>query len=77
MSLYNCVFGVAVSWGTYLGRTDCKNYQPGDIVKSLILMNTATFSFGESLPFLKDLASAKSAAKAIFDIIDKPSDISM
>nr|QUF59441.1 ATP-binding cassette transporter Abcb1-like12 [Brachionus angularis] len=73
--LFNCVFAIGIYYGTYLSRTDCKNYSPSDILRSLMLMITATFSIGQGLPFLKDLAEARGAAKSIFEIINKKSSI--
>lgn len=51
--LFNCCFAIGIYYGVYLVRTDCETYEPGDIVRSLFLMITATFSIGQGLPFLK------------------------
>ncbi|CAF0763048.1 unnamed protein product [Brachionus calyciflorus] len=73
--LFNCVFALGLYYGTYLARTDCKSFPPGSIIRSLFLMITATFSIGQGLPFLKDLAEARGAANTIFEIIAKKSTI--
>lgn len=51
--LFNCCFAIGLFYGVWLSREECETYQPGDIVKSLLLMITATFSIGQGLPFLK------------------------
>lgn len=51
--LFNCCFAIGLYYGVYLARTECDKYDPGDIMKSLFLMITATFSIGQGLPFLK------------------------
>jgi ATP-binding cassette subfamily B (MDR/TAP) protein 1 len=38
-------------------------------------MVTATFAIGQGLPFLKDLAESRGAAKTIYEIIEKKSTI--
>nr|UOU03327.1 ATP-binding cassette subfamily B1-like 12 [Brachionus rubens] len=73
--LFNCVFAIGIYYGTYLTRTDCKAFPPGNILRSLMLMITATFSIGQGLPFLKDLAEARGAGNTIFEIIAKKSTI--
>lgn len=77
LGLFNCCFAIGLFWGVYLTRTDCKTYSPGEIMQSLFLMITATFSLGQGLPFLKDLAESRGAAKSIYDIIDKVSEINV
>lgn len=73
--LFNCVFALGIYYGTYLSRTNCESFPPADIIRSLLLLITATFSIGQGLPFLKDLSEAKAAAGTIFKIIDKKSQI--
>ena len=53
LTLFNCCFAVGLYYGVYLARTECDTLDPGDIMKSLFLMITATFSIGQGLPFLK------------------------
>ena len=73
--LQNCLFAIGIYYGTYLARTDCENYSTSNIIQSFLCMITATFSLGQALPFLRDLAEAKGAAKKIYDIIDTKSKI--
>lgn len=73
--LFNFVFAIGIYYATYLTRTDCENYTPGGVMKSLMLMITATFALGQAMPYLKDLAEARGAAKSIFSIIEKKSEI--
>lgn len=53
LSLFNCCFAIGLYYGVYLVRTQCETYDAGDIMKSLFLMITSTFSIGQGLPFLK------------------------
>ncbi len=60
-----------------MNREDCVNYTPNNILRALILTVTATFAIGQGLPFLRDLAEARGAAKTIFQIIQKKSTINI
>ena len=73
--LMDCLFAIGLYYGTYLARTDCENYSTANIIQSFFSMTTATFSLGQALPFLKELAEARGAAKKIYDIIDTKSKI--
>lgn len=73
--LFNCVFALGIYYGTYLARTDCEAFPPASILRSLLLMVTATFAIGQGLPFLKDLSESRAAAGTIFKIIEKKSEI--
>nr|QNH67872.1 ATP-binding cassette transporter subfamily B member 1-like protein X12 [Brachionus rotundiformis] len=73
--LFNCVFALGIYYGTYLSRDDCVAFPPASILRSLLLMVTATFSIGQGLPFLKDLSEARAAASTVFQIIEKKSQI--
>lgn len=73
--LFNCCFAIGIYYGTYLSRVDCLNYTPANVLRSLMLMITATFAIGQGLPFLKDLAEARGAAKTIYEIIKRKSSI--
>ena len=73
--LFSCCFAIGIYYGTYLARTDCENYATANIIQSFFSIITATFSMGQALPFLKELAEAKGAAKKIYDIIDTKSKI--
>lgn len=53
ISLFNCCYAIGLYYGVYLTRTQCDKYDPGDIMKSLFLMITATFSIGQGMPFLR------------------------
>jgi ATP-binding cassette subfamily B (MDR/TAP) protein 1 len=52
LMLFNFCFAIGLFYGVFLARTECDTYEPGDIMKSLFLMITATFSIGQGLPFL-------------------------
>jgi ATP-binding cassette subfamily B (MDR/TAP) protein 1 len=77
LGLFNICFAVGLYYATYLARTDCEQFAPGDIVRCLFLMITSTFAVGQAVPFLKDLAESKASAKAVYDIIEKKSEISV
>ncbi|CAF1063871.1 unnamed protein product, partial [Brachionus calyciflorus] len=73
--LIDILFGVGVYWGVYLARYECDKFLPGNILQSFFCIFIATFSIGQALPFFKDLAEARGAAKKIMDIIDTKSAI--
>lgn len=73
--LFTFCFGIGIYYGVYLVRTDCKSYNTGNIVQSFFCIITTTFSIGQALPYLKDLAEAKGVAKKIFEILDTKSAI--
>jgi ATP-binding cassette subfamily B (MDR/TAP) protein 1 len=72
-SLFNCCFAIAIVYGSYLVRTNCKSYSPSNIVQSIFCIIATNVAFSQALPFLKDLAEAKGAAKKIFDLIEEKS----
>ena len=76
-TLMNFVFAIGIFYAAYLTRTDCKNYTPGGVMKSLMLMITATFCLGQSSTFFRELAEAKAVASAIFSIIKRKPRISL
>ncbi|CAF0737437.1 unnamed protein product [Brachionus calyciflorus] len=73
--LSNILFGIGVYWGVYLTRYECDTFLPGNIIQSFFCLFVTTFSIGQALPFFKDLAEARGAAKKIMDIIDTKSAI--
>ena len=73
LGLFNCLFGVAIYYATYLTRTEC--IAPGTVIQSLMALITSTFALGQAGPFLKDLAEARGAALKIFEIIEKRPEI--
>nr|UOU03321.1 ATP-binding cassette subfamily B1-like 1 [Brachionus rubens] len=68
-------FGIGLYYGVYLSRLDCENYGAGPIIQSFFLIITSTFSIGQALPYLKELAESKGAAKKIFEILETKSKI--
>nr|APD26515.1 ATP-binding cassette transporter subfamily B member 1-like X11 protein [Brachionus koreanus] len=72
---YNLVFAIGIFYGPYLAREECEQFSSQNILRSLFLMITATFSFGQVLPFLKEITEAKTAANDIFNIIRRKSAI--
>ncbi|CAF0883871.1 unnamed protein product, partial [Brachionus calyciflorus] len=68
-------FGLGVYYGVYLVRTDCVAYDAGKIIESFFLIITCTFSIGQALPYLKELAEAKGAGTKIFQILETKSKI--
>nr|APD26504.1 ATP-binding cassette transporter subfamily B member 1-like X2 protein [Brachionus koreanus] len=68
-------FGVGIIYGVYLYRLDCIKYNPGAIIQSFFLVITSTFSIGQALPYLKELAEAKGSAIKIFEILETKSKI--
>ena len=73
--LFSCCFAIGIYYGVYLARTDCENYATANIIQSFFSIITATFSMGQALPFLREMAEAKGAAKKIYNIIDTKSNI--
>lgn len=73
--LFNICFGIGIYYGAYLARADCENYTVSNIMQSFFCIITTTFSVGQALPFLKDLAEAKGAAKKVYDILETKSAI--
>jgi ATP-binding cassette, subfamily B (MDR/TAP), member 1 len=74
---FNASFGVAIYYAVYLITNDCQTYPPAEVVKSLLLMVTGSFALGQGMPILKELSEARSAAAAIFAIIEKKSQINV
>nr|QNH67871.1 ATP-binding cassette transporter subfamily B member 1-like protein X10 [Brachionus rotundiformis] len=72
---YNLVFAIGIFYGPYLAREECEQFSAENILRSLFLMITATLSFGQALPFLKEITEAKTAANDIFKMIDRNSAI--
>nr|QNH67930.1 ATP-binding cassette transporter subfamily B member 1-like protein X2 [Brachionus plicatilis] len=68
-------FGVGIIYGVYLYRLDCIEYNPGAIIQSFFLVITSTFSIGQALPYLKELAEAKGSAIKVFEILETKSKI--
>nr|QNH67870.1 ATP-binding cassette transporter subfamily B member 1-like protein X3 [Brachionus rotundiformis] len=73
--LIDIFFGIGVFYGVYLARYQCDKFLPGNILQSFFCIFIATFSVGQALPYVKELAEARGAAKKIFDIIDTKSAI--
>ncbi|RMZ93879.1 multidrug resistance 1, partial [Brachionus plicatilis] len=73
--LIDVFFGIGVYYGVYLSRYQCDKFLPGNILQSFFCIFIATFSVGQALPYIKELAEARGAAKKIFDIIDTKSTI--
>ena len=70
-ALFNGCFAIAIVYGSYLVRTDCKSYSPSNIIQSIFCIVATNVAFSQALPFLKDLAEAKGAARKMFDLIDQ------
>nr|UOU03322.1 ATP-binding cassette subfamily B1-like 3-1 [Brachionus rubens] len=73
--LINFLFGIGVYYGVYLSRYECDKFLPGNILQAFFTIFIATFSIGQALPFFKELAEARGAAKKILDIIETKSSI--
>lgn len=73
--LIDFFFGIGVFYGVYLARYQCDKFLPGNILQSFFCIFIATFSVGQALPYVKELAEARGAAKKIFDIIETKSAI--
>jgi len=73
--LFNVCFAIGIYYGSYLVRTDCETYPAGSVVKAFFSLITATFSLGQALPFIKELAEVKGAAKKVFSVINTNSAI--
>ena len=68
-------FGIGIIYGVYLYRSNCIKYNPGAIIQSFFLVITSTFSIGQALPYLKELAEAKGSAIKVFEILETKSKI--
>ena len=73
--LIDIFFGIGVFYGVYLSRYHCDKFLPGNILQSFFCIFISTFSIGQALPYVKELAEARGAAKKIFDIIETKSSI--
>jgi ATP-binding cassette subfamily B (MDR/TAP) protein 1 len=71
----NSAFAVAIYYGVYLIRTDCKTFSPGLIVQSFFSMLVGSMGIAQALPYLRDLAGSRGAAAKVFAIIQKESKI--
>ncbi len=76
-ALFNCCFAIAIVYGSYLVRTDCKSYSPANIIQAIFCIVATNVAFSQALPFLKDLAEAKGAARKMFDLIEAKPNIDM
>lgn len=68
--LFNCFFAISIFYGTYLVRNDCVTYNVSKIIRALFCMISSCFSTSQALPYLRDFAEAKGAAKRVFAILD-------
>jgi ABC-type multidrug transport system fused ATPase/permease subunit len=75
--LFNSLFAIGIYYGIYLTQMDCINYGPARIVTAFFSIVNTSFSFGQALPFMKDLAEAQGAAVKVFKIVDTKSLIDM
>lgn len=73
--LLSTCFGIGIYYGVYLVRTDCENYNASNIIQAFFATITSTFSIGQALPYLKDLAEARGAASKVFEILNTKSTI--
>nr|UOU03323.1 ATP-binding cassette subfamily B1-like 3-2 [Brachionus rubens] len=73
--LSSVLFGIGVYYAVYLTRYECDKFLPGNIIQSFFCLFVTTFSVGQALPFFKELAEARGAAKKILDIIETKSSI--
>ena len=71
----NAIFGIGLYYGAYLVRTDCNTYPVGNIMQAFFSMFTTSFVIGQALAYFNDLAQAQGAAKNVFGIINKKSEI--
>ncbi len=71
----NAMFGIALYYGAYLVRTDCHTYPVGNIMQSFFSIFTTSFVLAQALAYFNDLAQAQGAAKNVFGIINKKSEI--
>ena len=73
--LANAMFGIGIYYGTYLTRTNCVTYPVGNIMQSFFSIITVSFVVGQAMPYFNDLAQASGAAKNVFNILKKKSEI--
>lgn len=73
--LFTFCFAIGIYYSTYLARTDCENYNVNNLMLSFFAIVTTTFSLGQALPFLKDISESRGAAKRVYAIIDRKSQI--
>ena len=71
--VFSLCFGIGILYATYLARADCFNYCAANLMPAFFCIVTSTFAIGQAIPFLGEIATAKGAAKKIFNIIDKES----
>ncbi len=73
--LFNCYFGIAIYYATYLESVDSINYNTGTLIAAFFCLVASTFSIGAAGPYFGDVAVSKGAAKQIFDLIETESKI--
>lgn len=73
--LSNAMFGIGLYYGVYLVSSDCVTYPVGNIMQSFFSIFTTSFVIGQALGYFNDLAQAQGAAKNVFGIINKQSEI--
>lgn len=69
-ALFNCCFAIALVYGSYLVRTDCKSYSPSNIIQAIFCIVATNVAFSHAVPFLRDIAEARGAARRVFDLIE-------
>ncbi len=73
--LLNTVFGIGIYWAVYLVRTECEHFGVDRIMSAFFTVVVSSFALGQAIPYLKDLAEAKGAAKKIYSILETKSEI--
>ncbi len=73
--IYISCFAFGIAYACYLTRNDSKNYNPENIMQSFYAILAGSFTLGQALQFVKDLAEARTAATRVFEIIETKSKI--
>jgi ATP-binding cassette subfamily B (MDR/TAP) protein 1 len=75
MCLVTLCFGLGVYYAVYLARSDCDNINVSNVMAAFFSVVTSSFSIGQAIPFLSELAAARGAAKKVYKILDQKSKI--
>ncbi len=68
-------YGVAIMYGIYLTHVYSEVYNGGLIIQAFFNFVSASYSLGQSIPYLLEMTEARISASKIFSIIDEKSKI--
>jgi ATP-binding cassette subfamily B (MDR/TAP) protein 1 len=75
MFLVTLFFGLGVYYAVYLVRSDCANITVSNVMSAFFSVVTSSFSIGQAIPYLSELAASRGAAKKVYSILNHKSKI--